>query len=60
MSNPSSQSSRHATVDKGLLKIISWNIHDAMDSTEGPKSEIDEFAENISSSSIFCLQETKR
>ena len=42
------------------LSIISWNIHDLMTCKEGPKTEDPDFADIITKSSIFCLQETKQ
>ena len=48
------------SISKCELAIISWNIHDAKDGTEGLKTEQDDVAKVLSSSSIFCLQETKR
>jgi exonuclease III len=48
------------TISKCELSIISWNIHDAKDSIEGLKTEQDEVANILMTSSIFCLQETKR
>ena len=42
------------------ITVLSWNIHDATDSIEGPKSEDKDFAEIIRRSTIFCLQETKQ
>ena len=42
------------------LPILSWNIHDLMTTKEGPKTEDPDFADIITKSSIFCLQETKQ
>ena len=41
------------------ISILSWNIHDSMDSNEGPKNDDREFIEQLTASKIFCLQETK-
>ena len=41
------------------MKILSWNIHDGMDSTEGPKTGDARFSNILEESTIFCLQETK-
>ena len=43
-----------------LMNILSWNIHDAMDSGEGLKTDDAEFSDILTKNSIFCLQETKR
>ena len=39
---------------------MSWNIHDIMSSTEGLKTEAEDFTKTTKSHDIFCLQETKR
>ena len=45
-------------VDHKFL-ILSWNIHDSIDGTEGPKINDKEFTRILARDSIFCLQETK-
>ena len=47
-------------IRKCELSIVSWNMHDAKDGSEGLKTEQDDVAKVLSNSSIFCLQETKR
>ena len=42
------------------LPVLSWNVHDVMTSTEGPKTEDSDFVDILLKSTIFCLQETKR
>ena len=42
-----------------LMKIISWNIQDGMNRTEGLKTEDNGFSSILNASTIFCLQETK-
>ena len=44
----------------GLLKVLSWNIHDAMDRIEGPKTNDTDFCKILENNSLFCLQETKQ
>jgi len=44
--------------DNGL-KIRSWNIQHRQCSILGPKTQIEEFADILKASNIFCLQETK-
>ena len=46
-------------IQKQPIKILSWNIHDGMNSIEGPKTEDSGFSSILKNSTIFCLQETK-
>ena len=41
------------------ISILTWNIHDIMDSAEGSKNEDRNFCNILTKSNIFCLQETK-
>ena len=41
------------------FSILSWNIHDSVDRTEGAKINNEAFASILAGNSIFCLQETK-
>ena len=44
---------------RDLMRILSWNIHDAMSYKEGPKADDEDFVKVLTGCSIFCLQETK-
>ena len=69
LSTPSHAETRGTAVNKktplaherlGEFPILSWNIHDLMTIKEGPKTEDPDFADIITKSTIFCLQETKQ
>ena len=56
--NAKTRSTKGGHIDDGL-KIRCWNIQHKRCSTLGPKTELSEFADILTASNIFCLQETK-
>ena len=48
-----------ASHQRDLMRILSWNIHDAMSFKEGPKADDEDFVKVLTGCNIFCLQETK-
>ena len=49
----------HSTSPSPFLSVLSWNIHDGMDSSYGPKTNDKDFIDVLKGCSIFCFQETK-
>ena len=43
-----------------IIKIVTWNVNDIADRILGDKSSQSDFLSTINSSTIFCLQETKK
>ena len=52
-------SSHEFYTQRSLMKVLSWNIQDGMDSSEGLKTSDTGFSNILYKSTIFCLQETK-
>jgi exonuclease III len=52
-------SDRTTSHQQDLMRILSWNIHDAMSFKEGPKADDEDFVKLLIGCNIFCLQETK-
>ena len=56
---PFPNKSNHSTSPSQILSVLSWNIHDGMDSSYGPKTADNDFVDVLKGCSIFCFQETK-
>ena len=54
-----SKSDRITSSQRDLMRILSWNIHDAMSFKEGPKADDEDFVKVLTECNVFCLQETK-